>query len=165
MNRKQEIPPAWQRQAFCLRIGVRSTAAVGVFILGAAAAFVAVASRGPQRAVSRRSDATAPLELVALEHDRDADSFIVRGIVRNSAAVAVIGLNAAVSVYGPEGELITTGHAAVAAPHLAPGEETPFVVIISNAGTVDRYHLSFRTAAGVVPHLDRRVHGVLAGLS
>jgi hypothetical protein len=103
--------------------------------------------------------------LLALEHDRDADSFIVRGIVRNSADAAVIGLNAAVSVYGPEGELITTGHAAVAEPNLAPGEETPFVVIISNAGTVDRYNLSFRTAAGVMPHLDRRVHAVLAGLS
>jgi len=146
-------------------IGVPSTAAIGVFILGAAAAFIVVTSRGPQRAVSWRSDVTAPLELVALEHDRDAESFIVRGIVRNSAAAAVTELNAAVSVYGPEGELITTSHAAVAAPSLAPGEETPFVVVISNAGTVDRYHLSFQTAAGVVPHLDRRAHGVLAGLS
>jgi hypothetical protein len=165
INGKQEIPRIRQRQAFCLGIGVPSTAAVGVFILGAAAAFVVVTSRGPQRAVSWRSDATAPLELLVLEHDRDADSFIVRGIVRNSAATAVIGLNAAVSVYGPEGELIMTGHAAVAAPHLAPGEETPFVVIVSNAGAVDRYHLSFRTAAGVVPHIDRRAHSVLAGLS
>jgi hypothetical protein len=144
---------------------VPSTAAVGVFILGAAAAFVVVTSRGPQRAVSRPSNLTAPLELVALEHDRDADSFIVRGIVRNSAAATVVGLSAAVSVFGPEGELITTGHAAVAAQELAPGEETPFVVIISNADTVDRYHLSFRTAAGIVPHLDRRAQGVLAGLS
>ena len=141
-----------------------STAAVGVFILGAATAFVVVAGRGPQRAASRRSDVTAPLELLALEHDRDAEAFIVRGIVRNSAAAAVIGLTAAVSVFGPEGELITTGRAAVAASHLAPGEETPFVVIISNAGAVDRYHLSFQTPAGVVPHLDRRVHGELAGL-
>lgn len=142
-----------------------STAAVGVFILGAVAGFVVVAGRGPQRAVSLPSDVTAPLELIALEHDRDADSFIVRGIVRNSAAAAVSGLTAAVSIFGPGGELITTGHASVAARDLAPGEETPFVVIISNAGTVDRYHLSFRTATGVMPHLDRRAAGVLAGLS
>jgi hypothetical protein len=136
-----------------------------VFILVAAAAFVVVTSRGPQRAVSWRSDVSAPLELLALEHDSDADSFIVRGIVRNSAAVAVVGLTAAVSVFGPEGALITTEYAAVASSSLAPGEETPFVVIVANPGTVDRYHLSFRTAAGVMRHLDRRVHGALAGLS
>ena len=142
-----------------------STAAVGVFVLGVAAAFAAVASRGFQPAVPRHSDATAALELVTLEHDSDADSFIVRGIVRNSAAVAVVGLTAAVSVFGPERALITTGYAAVAAPSLAPDEETPFVVIVSNPGAVDRYHLSFRTAAGVMRHLDHRVHGTLAGLS
>ena len=45
------------------------------------------------------------------------------------------------------------------------GAETPFVVIVARAGDVDRYHLSFRTAGGIVPHLDRRQHGVLAGLS
>jgi hypothetical protein len=144
---------------------VPSTAAVGVFVLGVAAAFVVVTSRGPQRAVSRRSDLRAPLELVALEHDRDGDSFIVRGIVRNSAAAAVIGLVASVSVFGPEGEFITTGQSVVDTSNLASGEQAPFVVIISNAGPVDRYHLSFRTAAGVVPHIDRRVHGALADLS
>ena len=47
----QSIPRIRQRQAFCLGIGVPSTAAVGVFSLGAAAAFVVVTSRGPQRAV------------------------------------------------------------------------------------------------------------------
>jgi hypothetical protein len=146
---------------------VSSTAVTaGVFILGAAAAFAVVTSMGQYRSVPRRSDtAGAPLELVALEHDRDADSFIVRGIVRNSAADAVKGLTAAVSIFGPDGELITTGRAAVAASSLAPGEETPFVVIVSSAGKVDRYHLSFQTAAGVLPHLDRHAHGVLADLS
>jgi hypothetical protein len=144
---------------------VPSNAAVGLFLLGAAAAFVVAASRETPRAVSGHSQAAAPLELLALEHDRDDESFIVRGIVRNSAAAAVSGLTADVSVFGAQGELMTTGHAAVAAPDLAPGEETPFVVIMWMAGTVDRYHLSFRTAAGVMPHLDRRAHGVLAGLS
>jgi hypothetical protein len=136
-----------------------------VFILSAAAAFVVVAGWGSHREVPRQSAAPAPLELVALEDDRDADSFIVRGIVRNSAGVSVAGLTAAVSVFGSAGELISTESAAVAAPRLPPGEETPFVVIISNAAAVDRYHLSFRTAEGVMPHIDRRVHGVLAGLA
>jgi hypothetical protein len=146
---------------------VSSTAVTaGVFVLGAAAALAVVASTGPHRSVPRRSNTVgAPLELVALEHDRDADSFIVRGIVRNSAANAVTGLTAEVSVFGPDGEFITTGRAAVATVSLAPGEETPFVVIVSSTGKVDRYHLSFQTAAGVLPHLDRRAQGVLADLS
>jgi hypothetical protein len=145
---------------------VSSPATAGVFVLSAAAAFIVVAGWGPHRAGPRRSaESVAPLELVALENDRDADSFIVRGIVRNSAGAAVVGLTAAVSVFGSEGTLITTGYAAVAARSLPPGEETPFVVVVSNAAAVDRYHLSFRTTAGVLPHIDRRVGGMLARLS
>ena len=146
--------------------------AAGVFVAGAAAAFVVVTgidARHPAPCANvtagAQRPAGAPLELVALEHDRDGDRFIVRGIVRNPAAAAVSGLLAAVSVFGRDGGLIASGQAAVASPRLAAGAQTPFVVIVPDAADVDRYHLSFRTAAGVVPHLDRRAHGVLAGLS
>jgi hypothetical protein len=144
---------------------VPTTATAGVFVLGAAAAFIAVAGWHPKGRVPLPSTGSATLELVALEDDRDADSFIVRGIVRNSAGATVVGLTAAVSVFGSEGTLITTGQAAVAAPILRPGEETPFVVIVSNAAAADRYHLSFRTVAGVMPHVDRRARAALTGLS
>jgi hypothetical protein len=59
-------------------------------------------------------------------------------------------------VFGPNGLPISSAHAAVAAPRLPGGAETPFVVIIADVGEIGRYHLSFRTAAGVVPHLDKR---------
>jgi len=36
---------------------------------------------------------------------------------------------------------------------------------VAGAADVNRYHLSFRAAGGIVPHLDRRPRGVLAGLS
>jgi hypothetical protein len=107
----------------------------------------------------------APLELVSLEDDRDGNSFIVRGMVRNPATAAVDGLVAAVSVFDGDGELIGSGHAEVEAPRLAAGAETAFVVIVNGTGDVNRYHLSFRAAGGIVPHLDRRPRGVLAGLS
>ena len=147
-------------------------AALGVFVVGAAAAFAVVAGHGPSGLVPSRPDcppvaqasANAPLELLALEHDRDGDRFIVRGIVRNPTGPAIDGMAAVVSVFGRDGALITTGRAAVAAPTLAAGSETPFVVIVPGADDVDRYHLSFRTAAGIVPHLDRRARGVMARL-
>jgi len=140
-----------------------------VFALGAGAAFV-VTRASVQRSMPCGTAGVgrperAPLELVSLENDRDGDRFIVRGMVRNPATAAVDGLVAAVSVFDRAGKLVGGGHAVVEAARLAAGAETPFVVIVARAGDVDRYHLSFRTAGGIVPHLDRRVHGVLAGLS
>jgi hypothetical protein len=140
-----------------------------VFILGTGAAFVvtrvSVQHSMPCETADVEGPERAPLELVSLENDRDGDRFIVRGMVRNPATAAVDGLVAAVSVFDRDGELIDSGHAAVEAPRLAAGAETPFVVIVSGAGDVERYHLSFRAAGGIVPHLDRRPRGVLAGLS
>lgn len=142
-----------------------------VFVVAAAAAFTVMGSSGSRCAdVDRatpfsRQAVAGPLELVALENDRDGDRFIVRGIVRNPATAEVDGLVAAVSLFGPDGLLISSGHAAVAAARLPGGAETPFVVIVADAGDVDRYHLSFRTAAGVVPHLDKRASSVVTDLA
>ncbi len=144
-------------------------AAVCLFAAAAAAAFVVTTVRRPRDAPSAasmaRAAAQAPLELIALEHDRDGDRFIVLGIVRNPAAAAIDGLAAAVSTFNRDGGLIATRQSTVAAARLAPGAETPFVVIIPAAGAdIERYHLSFRTAAGLVPHLDRRAARILAAV-
>jgi hypothetical protein len=146
-------------------------AALGVFVVCAAAAFAVVAGRAgtvipsrSDRPAAAQGSANAPLELLALEHDRDGDRFIVRGIVRNPTAATIDGLDASVSVFDRDGRLISSGRAAVAVRALAPGTDTPFVVAVSDADDVDRYHLSFRTAAGIVPHLDRRVRAVMARL-
>jgi hypothetical protein len=39
---------------------------------------------------------------------------------------------------------------------LAPGDESPFVIRVDAPTNVARYRVSFRTDAGVVPHVDRR---------
>lgn len=142
-----------------------AVAALGVFVVCAVAAFAVVLGGGSQGTVGPRAAASAntPIELLALEHDRDGDRLIVRGIVRNPAAAATIdGLAAVVSVFGGDGGLITTGRSAVAVPALAPGTETPFVVTVSGADAVERYRVSFRTGDHLVPHLDRRASGVMA---
>jgi hypothetical protein len=140
-----------------------------VFTLGAATAFVmtgpAIRRAVPYRPADVSHLDRAPLELVSLEDDRDEDQFIVRGMVKNPSTAAVHGLVAAVSVFDGDGELIGSGHAAVEAPTLGPGAETAFVVIVAGAGDVNRYHLSFRAAGGIVPHFDRRPRGVLARVS
>ncbi len=140
-----------------------AVAALGVFVVGAAAAFVVVLSGGARPAPAVGPSAIAPVELLALEHDRDGNRLTVRGIVRNpAAAVTIDGLAAVVSVFGPDGGLIASGRAAVAVPALTPGTEAPFVVAVPGADTVDRYRVSFRTDDRVVPHLDRRAPGVMA---
>ncbi len=85
--------------------------------------------------------------------------------MRQCATAAVDGLVVAVSVFDRDGDLIGSGDAAVEASRLAAGAESAFVVIVSGAGNVERYHLSFRAAGGTMPHLDRRARGVLAGMS
>jgi hypothetical protein len=146
-------------------------AALGVFVVAAVAAFAVVAGRArtviqshSDRPAGAQGSSTAPLELLALEHDREGDRFIVRGIVRNPTAATIDGVDASVSVFDRDGRLISSGRAAVAVRALASGTETPFVVAVSGADDVDRYHLSFRTAAGIVPHLDRRVPAVMVRL-
>jgi hypothetical protein len=142
-----------------------AVAALGLFVVGAAAALAVVLSGGARQtsAPAAGVPAHAPLELLALEHDRDGDRLTVRGIVRNPAASATIdGLTAVVSAFDRDGGLIASGRAAVAVPALTPGTETPFVITVPGADAVDRYRVSFRTDDHVVPHLDRRAHGVMA---
>src|SRR4051812_44609625 len=162
------------RQGFCAQphvspMSMTAAGALIVFTLGAGTSFVMTSTgirrAGPYGTANVRHAERAPLELVSLEYDRDGDRFIVRGMVKNPGTAAVDGLVAAVSVFDQDGELIGSGDAAVEVPRLAPGAETSFVVIVAGAADVNRYHLSFRAAGGIVPHLDRRPRGVLAGLS
>jgi hypothetical protein len=147
--------------------------ALGVLVVGSVAALVVVLSGqhhtagasgvgGPQTAQAAKTPnvEAAPLELVALTHDRDADRLVVRGIVRNPDAGAdVTHLTAVVLLFNHDGGFVASGRAAVDASTLAPGMETPFAVAIAGASDVGHYRVSFRTPAPgdrVVPHVDRR---------
>ncbi len=147
-------------------------AAIGVvvvFAVGAVTGLVLLAESGP-RAAHRGPDAARVeqparvlLELVALEHDRDDSRLVVRGIVRNPAsAVTLNGLTAVVLVFSKDGGYLASGRAPVATAALAPGAETPFVVTLADADTVDRFRVSFRTDDRVVPHIDRRGRHAIA---
>jgi hypothetical protein len=98
-----------------------------------------------------------PLELLALEHERDGGRLVVRGLVRNPAhGAARDGLIVVVLAYGRTGDLLASGRAAVLTAKLAPGETTPFVVNVAGADVIDRFRVSFRTGTRVESHVDRR---------
>jgi hypothetical protein len=106
-----------------------------------------------------RTDA-APLELVALGHERVGDHLIVRGAVLNPiSGTGVNQLIAVVSGFNGDGEFLSSGQSAVAAPVLGPGAQSSFTVTLTGAAGVVRYRVSFRTDDRVVPHADRRPKG------
>jgi len=139
-------------------------AVLAVVLVGAAVS-VATLGSGQLRRALRAADSTAasaaaaapaPLELVALGHERAGDQLTVRGTVRNPSGTAMDRLTAVVLLLTPEGDLLTSGNAAIDAPALAPGAESTFAVTLPAAGDVGRYRVSFRTGDRLVSHVDRR---------
>jgi hypothetical protein len=107
-------------------------------------------------AVALRGD-PAPLELVALRHEREGELLTIRGVVRNPASgESLQHLTAVVLLLNADGDLITRERAAVAADSLPPGGETTFMVTVPKSGDAGRYRISFRTDDRVIPHVDRR---------
>jgi flagellar basal body-associated protein FliL len=142
--------------------------AAGVFVVAAAGALIVVLSGGPAATTHAANEPlpaaappaapTAPLELVALGHERDGDRLIVRGVVRNPpSGAAVDRLTAVVFVFNRDGGFLTSGRVMIEPSGLRPGGESIFVVTIPGAGDVGRYRVSFRTEDRIVPHVDRRV--------
>jgi hypothetical protein len=98
-----------------------------------------------------------PLELISLRHERDKGMLAIAGLVRNpSNSARVEKLDAVVFLFNHQGEFVTSSRAGVDFTQLAPGDESPFVVRLDAPANVARYRVSFRTDAGVVPHVDRR---------
>jgi hypothetical protein len=99
----------------------------------------------------------APLELLALGHERDGDRLVVRGVLRNpSAGSAAEPLTAVVFVFNAEGGFVTSARAPVDGSALRSAGETTFAVTVPDAASVSRYRVSFRSGDRIVPHVDRR---------
>jgi hypothetical protein len=160
-----EHPPATARlfdqRATASAFRSVAAAATGACVVAVIAGLGVTAARSPHRttAAPHARVPDAPLELLALEHERVAAELIVRGIVRNPPEAADrLSLSAVVMLLGHDGGLLSSGRARVQAMTLAPGGTTPFVVTVPETADVDRFRLSFRTDARVEPHVDRRTH-------
>jgi len=147
-------------------------ALIGACAIALVAGLAASASRSPGSRSGARSlsasdsrsarlqpnvPASAPLELIALEHERDGEALVIRGLLRNPPDAAERdGLSAVVLLLARDGDVLATARAAVPAVRLAPGATTPFVVNVRGVADIDRFRLSFRTDTRVEPHVDRR---------
>jgi hypothetical protein len=141
-----------------------ASVAIGVFMLGSAAALAIVLSAGSRIVANPATHAktvgagrTLPLELVALGHEREDDRLTVRGVIRNpSSGARLDSLTAVVFLFNHDGGLLSSGRAAIESAPLGPGGESAFVVTVPQATDVERYRVSFRTGDRIVPHIDRR---------
>lgn len=102
--------------------------------------------------------AAAPVELVSLAHDRQDDTLRITGLVQNPRdGVEHRGVVAVASLFDAAGTLVASGQAPLDFTRLAPGDESPFVILVPHADGVARYRLGFRTDDGrVLAHVDRR---------
>jgi hypothetical protein len=138
-----------------LKLGVGFAMAVLVIVL------VAMNSdrHGPsaeERQGAAAERATPALELLSMRHTRTADGLTVTGLVRNQSAADTASITAVVFVFDRDGGFVASGRAPLEFGSVGRGEESPFKVTIPDVKDVGRYRVSFRTPAGIVPHVDRR---------
>jgi hypothetical protein len=130
--------------------------AIGVAIVGLALTSVYLWNR-PAPVQKTAEAAARPLELVTLRHQRQGDTLVITGLVRNPPdATAITGLVAVAFAFDKQGTFLMSGRSVLDFPQLKAGEESPFSITIPQAGSVGRYRVSFRTDVGIVPHVDRR---------
>jgi len=81
----------------------------------------------------------------------------VTGLVRNPHRGTPLTQAAAlVFAFDREGSFVASGRAALDVATLGPGDQSPFVVTLTDLAEVGRYRVSFRTEDGLVRHIDRR---------
>jgi len=136
---------------------------IGTVILLAVVSMDSQDSQGSQGSIGSgetgvTNRVAAPIELVALGHERTADRLTVHGLVRNPTdGIDLTHLTAVVLLFDRAGALVTTERATVEASDLMPGAEAPFTVSVSSAIDVGRYRVSFRAGDDhIVPHVDKR---------
>jgi len=114
-----------------------------------------------------RGAAAAPVELVSLAHDREDETLRITGLVQNPRDGAERRDVVAVAfLFDAAGTLVASGQAPIDFTRLAPGDESPFVILVPHADGVARYRLGFRTRDGrVLTHVDRRSNPAAAASS
>ena len=110
-----------------------------------------------QSGLSAPEGSVQELELLSMRHVRAGGDLTVTGLVRNRGTAAAGAIMAVVFVFDREGGFVASGRAPLEFDAIAQGDESPFQVTIPDVKDVGRYKISFRTTAGVLPHVDRRV--------
>jgi hypothetical protein len=129
-------------------------AAAALFVVGLVLAGLAGRSDSGRAAAPEPS---APLELLALRHDRREGRLEISGLVRNPRAGRIVqGLEAVADSFGADGAFLTSGRTVFQSSRLAPGEEAPFAIVLTPGARVTRYRVRFTDGRVTVPHVDVR---------
>jgi hypothetical protein len=94
------------------------------------------------------------LELLSLDASRDGSALAVTGVVRSRTEEPLTAVTAVVSAIDAKGRPV--GLASVPLDAIRPRSESRFVVTIQDVNEAARYRVSFRSATGVIRHVDRR---------
>lgn len=130
---------------------------IGLFVVVAALSAIYLWNRPSAQAAAATERADAPLELVALRHQRRGDVMVISGLVRNPhGGTTIRSLSAVAFTFDKQGTFLASGRAPLDFPLLQPGDESPFTVTVPNSPAIGRYRVTFRTESGIVPHVDRR---------
>ena len=156
-----DIAPMFERAA---RSGVqgRPLLKLGVGFAMAVLVIVLIAMSGNRHGTTEDnapatvSAQVGTLELLSMRHSRTADALTVTGLVRNSNATDTGSIEAVVFVFDRDGGFVASGRAPLEFGSVSHGDESPFKVTIPDVKDVGRYKVSFRSPAGIVPHIDRR---------
>ena len=131
-----------------------AAAAVVALVLGG---FIAVRMGTHAQPAQAAQQASTPLELLSLRHEREGVNLSVAGLVRNPPSAPVVQrVSAVVFLFDQQGQFVTSAKAPIDFLKLTAGDESPFVVKVAAPQTVARYRVSFRTDDGTLPHVDRR---------
>jgi hypothetical protein len=106
----------------------------------------------PTRVVSPHAES---LELLSLDASRQGSTLAVTGIVRSRAEEPLTAITAVVSAIDAKGRPV--GRGSVPLDAIRPRGESRFVVRIQDVNEAARYRVSFRSATGVIRHVDRRI--------
>jgi hypothetical protein len=143
-------PTSARRPLPVFRAALASAAAILVIVL------VAVTSGG-QNGAAETPTPYAPPELLSVHHAREGDTLTISGLVRNPISGATLShVSALVLVFDRSGDFVASGQAALEFATFAPGDESPFRIVIPNIAEVGRYRVAFRTDEGRLEHVDRR---------
>jgi hypothetical protein len=128
---------------------------MGAFVVVAGVVLIAMMSNReppPDRVVSPHAQS---LELLSLDASREGAALAVTGVVRSRAEEPLTTVTVVVSAIDAKGRPVGRGSAAIAA--ILPRAESRFAVTIPDVNEAARYRVSFRSATGVIRHVDRRV--------
>jgi hypothetical protein len=143
------------------RLGTRVIALVAAALVMAAGVW-GVWRFGPRTGGGAAAAGAAPIELLSLAHDREGDALRITGMVQNPTnGLEQRNVVAVAFLFDRSGRVVGSGTAPLDATRLAPGDASPFVIVVEHAENVARYRLGFRAQDGrVLAHVDRRTYGM-----